>query len=331
MDVVTYIFKGFSKAYKKVFHKVYPDNPPDCDYNRESVNARIYRLLINDNPCMISRYGSIEIAITLTYLVRQSNEGIIKKILNYIKDKTELPWIDRKYYVPIARNAGVFNPTPEILEKFAQKYLEDTPLIDLLASVNYKEKFMPLKESCEYVHFETLYPFFVDNPWTVALEGKNILVVHPFAETILSQYSKRDLLFKDPRILPSFNLKCLKAVQSIAGEEVPFNDWFEALNYMEAEIEKIEFDICILGCGAYGLPLAAFVKRLGKKAVHLGGGTQLLFGIKGKRWEENYIWTYNTPVKLDLNYKDLYNEYWVRPSENETPKAAHSVENSCYW
>ena len=31
--------------------------------------------------------------------------------------------------------------------------------------------------------------------------------------------------------------------------------------------------------------LAAHVKRLGKRAVHLRGATQILFSIKGKHWE----------------------------------------------
>ena len=40
------------------------------------------------------------------------------------------------------------------------------------------------------------------------------------------------------------------------------------------------FDIALIGCGAYGFPLAAFVKGIGKKAVHIGGPLQLFFGIK---------------------------------------------------
>ena len=100
---------------------------------------------------------------------------------------------------------------------------------------------------------------------------------------------------------------------------------------MEDKISEIDFDIAILGCGAYGLPLAAHIKRMGRQAIHLGGGTQLLFGIKGRRWEENYVWKYPTPVKLDLNYKDLFNEHWVRPSREETPQNAQRVEDGCYW
>ena len=57
----------------------------------------------------------------------------------------------------------------------------------------------------------------------------------------------------------------------------------------EAILDKQDYDICLIGAGAYGFPLAAHVKRKGKKAIHLGGALQLLFGVKGKRWEDpNY-------------------------------------------
>ena len=53
---------------------------------------------------------------------------------------------------------------------------------------------------------------------------------------------------------------------------------------MENEIDKHDYEVCLIGCGAYGLPLAAHVKKQGKKAIHIGGALQLLFGIMGKRW-----------------------------------------------
>lgn len=89
--------------------------------------------------------------------------------------------------------------------------------------------------------------------------------------------------------------------------------------YMKKEIDKVDYDICLIGCGAYGFPLAAHVKRTGKKAIHLGGGLQLLFGIRGKRWD------------MRDEYKSLMNEYWIRPSEDETPVVAKKVEGACYW
>ena len=91
---------------------------------------------------------------------------------------------------------------------------------------------------------------------------------------------------------------------------------------MYKEAMKLDFDIAILGCGAYGLPLAAKIKQAGKQAIHLGGVTQILFGIKGKRWEEMEDYRY---------IKNLMNDAWVYPNVQDTPKNAKIVEGGCYW
>jgi hypothetical protein len=193
--------------------------------------------------------------------------------------------------------------------------------IDVLGSWLKQEIFFDeqLKNSKKVV-LEDLEPFFCTNPWTRALEGKKVLVVHPFTTTIESQYEKRHLLFEN-NLLPNFELTTVKAVQSVAGAETEFKDWFEALDSMKNKIDAEDYDIAIIGAGAYGLPLAAHVKRMGKKAVHLAGATQLLFGIKGKRWEEYIVWPYT----------NLFNEHWVRPASNEQPQNASKVEDACYW
>ena len=159
--------------------------------------------------------------------------------------------------------------------------------------------------------------------WSTALSGKKVLVIHPFEESIKSQYLNKDNIFKGTEILPDFKLKTLKAVQTIANEkDNRFKNWFDALEYMYSEAMKIEFDIAIIGCGAYGLPLASKIKMSGKQAIHLGGATQLMFGIKGKRWEENEAFGY---------VRKFFNESWIYPNENERPKYANKVENGCYW
>lgn len=77
-----------------------------------------------------------------------------------------------------------------------------------------------------------------------------------------------------------------KSVQTMCfNKDERFSDWFEALDFMYHEAMAKDFDVAIIGCGAYGFPLAAKLKRAGKIAIHLGGVTQLLFGIKGRRWE----------------------------------------------
>jgi len=58
---------------------------------------------------------------------------------------------------------------------------------------------------------------------------------------------------------------------------------------------------------------------MGKQAIHLGGATQILFGIRGARWDEMET------------YRKLYNKHWIRPNEMEVPKDANRIEDGCYW
>lgn len=126
----------------------------------------------------------------------------------------------------------------------------------------------------------------------------------------------RTRLFSRPDFIPEFkSLATVKAVQTIAGNSAGFPSWFDALEQMEREISLVDFDIALIGCGAYGLPLAAYVKKIGKQAIHVGGVLQLYFGIKGKRWND---W-------------GLYNDYWVSPDAKDIPNNADKVENGCYW
>lgn len=334
MKIKTFILKASSKIYKKISRKPYYDCAPNCVYERQAANDMLYEALKDGKPFMLTRYGSIELYVTNSYRVRIDNKSLFSKVYDFITDKTDMPWYDDKFYLPISRNAGVFNPTPEILDRFAQRYLEDSKIVDMLMSVYYKEKFMPIPKTCQFMHFESIYPYWVERPWTRYLKGKKVLVVHPYADSIQKQYARREKLYDNPEILPEFELKTIKAVQSSAYAKVTFKDWFEALKYMENEISKEEFDVCLLGCGAYGLPLAAHVKRMGKQAIHIGAGVQLLFGIRGRRWEDEYVrrpWGYNTPFTLNTNYYDLINEFWVRPQNDEIPEKAKSVEGGCYW
>lgn len=125
----------------------------------------------------------------------------------------------------------------------------------------------------------------------------------------------------DKDTLPEFgSLKIIKAIQSIGGKDNGFASWFDALKFMEDQIDATDYEVALIGCGAYGMPLAAHCKKMGKKAIHLGGALQLLFGIKGNRWE--------TEQKI---YMKFYNEHWVRPLDNERPPSALNVENACYW
>jgi hypothetical protein len=287
---------------------------------KEYANDLIYKTLTGEKPAMIARIGSTEMLCIINYL-GVKNPAKYKNYKSYIKGITPPWWWEDSMISQMQLWSGFFPGTVDKIEQFCELMLTEMKEVDILGSWLKEENFFREELlASKKVMLEDLEPFFTNNPWTKVLKSKKILVVHPFAETIQQQYIKHDQLF-DNGLLPEFELITIKAVQSIAGEKTVFTDWFQALEWMKSEIEKVDFDICILGCGAYGFPLAAHVKRMGKKAIHLGGASQLLFGIKGKRWEEYIVYPYT----------NLYNNHWVRPGENEKPKQANVVEGACYW
>ena len=272
----------------------------------ERDTKEIVELLCSDKPCMISRFGSTEL-----------------QTLSYIRFYPFSLPLHKRTFFNIQYASGFFPVTHANLKKFHSLYRDDVKQMDMLVGWRVEEFFF--KDwigKKPQVRKSTLDSFYAqEHPWTSALKGKKILVVHPFAETIVSQYTtRRDKLFSNKEVLPEFaSLEVVKAVQSIAGNPVGFETWFDALDWMKTEIEKKDFDIALLGCGAYAMPLAAHIKRMGKKAVHMGGVLQFLFGIKSVRYEEN-------PATAQY-----INEYFVYPNEADKPKNANLVEGGCYW
>ncbi|MEH2000459.1 MAG: hypothetical protein V7L00_17215 [Nostoc sp.] len=263
-------------------------------------NELVSNLIKDTKPFMITRFGSTE-----AYCVHEYLKGGYKGSI----------------FESMSNDSGFFPVDEKHLDRFSQLFLESSKSIDTLGVWLQIGEPEIIRNSCRkasFVELNTLEPYYHNDPWSKNLEGKKVLVIHPFAETILSQYKNhRKLLFENQNILPEFELIPFKAVQSLAGTQTQFNTWFDAYDWMCNKIKDQDFDIAIIGCGAYGLPLAAYIKSLGKQAVHLGGSTQILFGIKGNRWD-----------KIPF-FQSLYNEYWVRCRPDDIP--TNSSKYPAYW
>jgi hypothetical protein len=262
--------------------------------------------ILANKSSMIARFGSTE----------------IKAVLSPKLPLIFQPFFKSRISTRMHNLSGFFPLSTDMIEKFSNLMIDDMKLLDVLGSWRIEEMLL-LKHfpSAQRIGLNALEPYLSSNPWSQALAGLKVLVVHPFNTTIERQYQEnRAFIFKDQRVLPQFkSLETVKAVQTIAGTKCEFNTWFDALDSMKAAIDAKDYDVAIIGCGAYGFPLAAHVKRSGKKAIHLGGATQILFGIKGKRWDDHPI------------ISSFYNEHWVRPAPEDVPTDAHKVENGCYW
>ena len=318
--------ENYLKFLRKVYRKIQSRNPPQKNVvtnllRGQSAGDKIREVLESPYPAMICRFGSVELDCLATYLSIKNNKN---DFIKYIRGEIAPFWWDRELIYKMSVNAGFFPADVDHLEKFSELMFSEMKLVDILGSwLPLESLFEKELTKCIKVSKGDLLPFHHKEPYSVAFAGKKILVVHPFDESIRKQYAKKELLFSDQRVLPDFDLITLRSVQSIANNQTPFQDWFQALDYMKNQIANIDFDIALIGCGAYGFPLAAHVKRIGKKSLHLGGPTQILFGIMGKRWEEE--------PGNDYISKNFANKHWSRPLLSEIPQGNDKIENGCYW
>ena len=274
----------------------------------DAANELIFKKVMAGDPCFITRFGSSELATIIFFRN------------NRLQEKVAL-WNQHHKYI-LCDVSGFFPFTQEAMDHFSQCYLSFIKNIDVLGVWNVGEDQVAdlFNPAIQLINLPAIEPYYFNDPWSKALAGKKVLVIHPFAKSIQQQYVKRKQLFADKNTLPDFELKVIQAVQTVADNTEGFKDWFDALNFMYEQVLKEDFDVAIIGAGAYGMPLGNFIKmKMGKTAIHMGGATQILFGIKGKRWHDF------------PKVKALFNEFWISPSSSEHPDGSEKVEGGSYW
>lgn len=304
-------------------HHCYAEN---TNINRN--HERIADMIASVNPCFIARWGSTELH---GYLAKKLSESNIWWP-NFLFHAGLLPdWVPREVSSDtldeLHKSSGVYPPTKATYDDFFKEYITCWTSIDLLGSWLRAEKFIPKEnEAMNLVplgHLNPLENLDDSTTWTRALEGKKILIVHPFKTSIEQQYARREAVFRCAKRLPLFDLEIVSPPQAYGGTRpTEFDSWKEALDALKLKIWQSDFDVALLGCGAYGMPLGHYIKTsMGRKAIHLGGVLQLLFGILGTRWEQ-FDW-----------YQQQITPYWIKPLQVDTPEARFEGERgqNPYW
>ena len=280
----------------------------------QATNQAMTEFIRSPEPALIGRMGGTETVVCWHYLQRAA---FILRI--------NLPYDDHMR-MNASIQAGITPNDDKSLDLFSSTYLASIQHADVMGVWDARGMYEIVDRlgaiGLKYTGLASLEPWdslgLGQIPWTQALAGKSVLVVHPFAASIEAQYARRRKIKTISSILPDMNLSTLVPPVTFAGSENG-RSWQDNYRDLCAKVGRIPFDVAIIGCGAYGLPLGAFVKQMGRKAVHLGGATQLLFGIRGKRWDDY------------ANFAHLMDETWVRPMPAETPQGAQKVEEACYW
>lgn len=251
----------------------------------------------------------------------------LQAIRSYLRRNNAVDWevATQAYRRVLFTNAGVFPNTIDVFCRYCDFMLKDIlPKLTVFAAwFNVGEASIHRRYSChaQLVHARALESYYSDSlPWTKVLQGKRVLVVHPFESTINAQFlRRREIWSGKPSILPDMELVTLRVPQLPSLVPPTHFSWFETLDYLMQKMSDTEFDVAMIGAGAYSLPLAVHARSIGKHGIHLGGATQVYFGIMGRRWDEH-------PV-----ISKYYNQSWQRPLPQDTPTGAAIIEGGCYW
>jgi hypothetical protein len=289
--------------------------------------------LLSVDPIFISRIGGSDTAAVVDYL-RVKDEG-----------PEALSAHVARYMPLVSKHNGFYDLTgsvtlyPKYCEELIRNYQSSETLLfcnyqllslyfkDVLSPVFYKDDFenkeqyrafiehllakMPALRCFPYQFVEkvVLDDFTLFRAFSVALAGKTVLVVSPFSESIDANFWRRHTFFGKKYRYPEFQLKLLSTPITYSGLPAalyPDTDWFSTLEALRNQISALEFDIALLSCGSYAMPLGVHIERtLLRKAVYVGGVLQLFFGIMGRR--------YDNPFFLD----QINAENFIYPLERE--------------
>lgn len=169
-------------------------------------------------------------------------------------------------------------------------------------------------------------PYIAADCYLPALRGKRILLVTTTAALLAERAHKEtfEAIWHNIR-RPWFEPASVSAIAfpSLFDARVrrDFESSAQLFESVCAQLANQEFDIALIGVSALGVPLAAFVKGMGKVGVSIGGHLQILFGVQGKRWRE------------DPHWQGLYsNDAWIDLPQEYKPKDRIGwADGGAYW
>lgn len=278
--------------------------------NLKDSNEFIIKLIKSNQPFLISRMGiGSETFSTYHYLTT----GRVDKIWS------------------LDNNAGIYYNSKEDIIKYNIHYSNALKNSDALATwvncIIEEQKYFTEKYKLPKLDYRVIEPFYqIDEniiPWTHHLKDKKILIISPFIDSFILQMNNDFKLYKNNNIfLDDQKLVYYKSYNTSAGNRIEgHRTWIDTYTYMVNDINNIDFDIALVSCGGYGLPICNHIKEnMKKSAIYVGGGLQLFFGVIGNRWLNDEKWK--------KRIKESPSKF-IRPIEKQVN--SHRVENSCYY
>ena len=157
-------------------------------------------------------------------------------------------------------------------------------------------------------------------PWTHALQGKRVLIISAFEESIKEKIPIRKEIY-GVDLFPGCEILTIKPPQTQGTEDAEEFDVEIEKFFTKLDAIKDTYDIALVSAGGYGNLICSHIYSSGRSAIYVGGCLSMFFGIYGARW-----------IKERPDILRLYlNSHWSRPKESERPKNHTNIEGGCYW
>ena len=279
--------------------------------------ATVCKQMLGSSPAAVGKLGTIELELVYTYY----KLGV-------------LPPQPQRLLTTLCRNAGLFPPTPKAALQMAKELLESLTVMTTLSPwwqiPQTLELFESKAPSATQVSLQNLECFLSLDPahwWTAQLKPHTrVLVISPFAATVKRQIPNLDKalpkLWANDLVFDTITMPLSWGIQSSDQQHAMLSTYTDSAGLLEdlkKQMDAKAYDLVLVGAGLYSLPLVAHAVKQGKKGIHLGGATQLFFGIRGARWD-------TMP-----EFQRFFNDAWTRPSIEERPTQFQQVERGCYW
>lgn len=164
-----------------------------------------------------------------------------------------------------------------------------------------------------------VYNYIHDSPWTLALRGKRVLIISSFAESIREKIPIRKEIYGID-LLPECEVTAILPPQTQLGN--PSQEFDIELNIFFKSLDDIRdtYDYALVSAGGYSAIICDYIFRGGKSSIYVGASLQMMFGIKGGRWD-----------KYSSDIIKLYeNDSWSRPKISEHPAGIRTFSDTVY-
>lgn len=279
--------------------------------------------------------------------IRENKKFLIGKMslfeslfLNYYITKNQVNLMETAKLLSF--HSGIHVTNINDIKTYCNTYIQSIVNSNLLGEIPYtfKKKIMNYYNHISQERFNTTfishicfepYLFFKYEEYRLnhILKGKRILVITSHARSIESQIKSNRYthVFSPNKIFEDNTFTVIKSPVTNINNHGNSSWMLHFNNLVKEVVGADEFDIALVSCGGYSMPICSFIyEKLNKSAIYVGSTLQLFFGVMGNMWLNDSI--EESPV---MEFYLLNQKYWIRPRPDDRPLNYEKLGDGCYW